>query len=222
MSPFAISANDSTPAKITKRPGKVTGLTLWKGYAALGVDPRTEPGPEAQVWWDLEAYIEAIPPEEAALLEAKDLMTTATNDPVLTTASRHLEPLQGIQTTALPFKAAFVRDLEWFEGPLLSELRTEDGASILMRWCDMDKTAHRWMVLHVDAASIEDYLTKKIDILSLLNPLDGFFYFSDMYGANTLRVTRVVKGQVPDVYLPEAAVYYDDCLAPKGDHCGNV
>jgi len=43
----------------------------------------------------------------------------------------------------------FVRNVIYFDGPLLSEYTDKIGQHIFYRWCDCDETANRWMIYHI-------------------------------------------------------------------------
>jgi hypothetical protein len=57
--------------------------------------------------------------------------------------------------TALPMGGLrHVRDLIYFDGPLLSHFKHPKGDDYLYYWCDCDEQANRWMVLRVTETSI--------------------------------------------------------------------
>lgn len=73
------------------------------------------------------------------------------------------EPIDGVHLT-------FVRSIEEFDGPILSEFRDDSGTPYLMRWvdCSREQETHRALVVVSTSRSIEEYLAGQLSMLDLL------------------------------------------------------
>src|SRR5262245_38565982 len=69
---------------------------------------------------------------------------------------------------ALPVQLSHVRDIEGYEGPLLSEFRSEHGEPYLYHWCDRDKTHNRWLVVRTVKREILRYEAGDIPLRRLI------------------------------------------------------
>lgn len=113
-----------------------------------------------------------------------------------------------------------VRDLEYFDGPLLSEYRHPHGDHYLYYWCDCNDSVNRWMLLRVSEASI-------LRLANLFVPLDyvipnacqdDYVYFVDVdSNGATLRVTLTGTLQIPDDYRPASGAYLANPLRGEND-----
>jgi hypothetical protein len=124
-----------------------------------------------------------------------------------------LQQLSGISISKFPLTGLkHVRDLIYFDGPLLSQLCNAKGANYLRCWCDRDGETDRWMFLEVDEATI-------IRLVQLISPLDkiipaaaksGFVFFTDINSAGAYTNNQMVAcGQVPEAYLPGIDSFLD-------------
>lgn len=117
----------------------------------------------------------------------------------------------------------FIRDLERYEGPILSEYRAEEGGvSYLEKWCTQtaDGTRHRFLLVRSDQRSIAQYMAKRITMLQLLvNRSDGVGFLVDRERTgDTIRTVRValsILSELPPDYLPEEDTYHDESLRPR-------
>src|SRR5690348_10319881 len=75
----------------------------------------------------------------------------------------------------------WVRDLVYFDGPLLSEFRSSNGDTYLFHWCDVDDGANRWMVFRVSRPDLVKYLFRRYPLRRLIDESqDGFVYIVDI------------------------------------------
>lgn len=124
----------------------------------------------------------------------------------------------------IPPELKRVRDIEWFEGPLLIEFKDSEGHPWLVKWVDCDKTANRWLFLRVSATVIEGYMQGKLDLRKVV--LGSRFHHVgapcppgepwlavdiDSDGA---RVAAWHIDVLPEEYLPQPTAFYDPELAP--------
>lgn len=127
-----------------------------------------------------------------------------------------------------------IHDLEAFEGPILSEYRSDAGNVYVEKWCAMVekegvKVGGRWLVVRVNAHAIADYVAKKITMLELLVGASddvGFLVdrvnnvkkepIIDQVVTTTERVQAVRVSSLPASYLPKPTARHDDSLRPSG------
>ena len=112
-----------------------------------------------------------------------------------------------------PVTLTWVRDIEWFEGPLLSEF--SDGEKrFLLAWRDRDDDFHRWIVLPCDPAHLARYEAGEVNLRSLFEaPSEVFWVDTDRYGAFA-RWARMPISEVPAGIFPEPTAFYDESWAP--------
>lgn len=111
-----------------------------------------------------------------------------------------------VTLTRLPIPGLeWVRDLIYFDGPLLSEFRSSAGDTYLFHWCDLEGGTNRWMAFRVSRAELVKYLYRQLTLRKLIDESqDGFVYIVDI-GDNRKhqRVFWVSLGDVPDDFLPD-------------------
>ena len=125
----------------------------------------------------------------------------------------------GTPLPRLPVDLTWTRDLEGFDGPLLSEFCSASGDTYLYSWCDSDKTHNRWMVLRTSPRSLIEYLHRKITLFKLIESAqDGFVYFVDMDGDATVRHVALVRlSEIPEAYWPAPDSWHDNDLRPRAE-----
>jgi hypothetical protein len=104
----------------------------------------------------------------------------------------------------LPVDLELVRDIEEFDGPLLSEFRSSKGETFLYYWCDCDETANRWLVVRTPPQDLFRYLVGRTPLRSLIRDCrDRFLYVVDLdEGSVLLDAWFVYADKLPDNYLP--------------------
>ncbi|HEX5715858.1 MAG TPA: DUF6575 domain-containing protein [Thermoanaerobaculia bacterium] len=112
--------------------------------------------------------------------------------------------LRAIPLRRLPVDLEHVRDLEEFDGPLLSEFRTSDGDTFLYYWCDCSEQSNRWLVVRTPRQDLFRYLVGRVSLRSLIRYCrDGFLYMVDLDGdATVLSAWFVYAENIPENYLP--------------------
>ena len=128
------------------------------------------------------------------------------------------KPIRG-----LPPNMRFVRDIEQFEGPILSEYRSEEGGgSYLQKWCTQteDGAVHRFLLIRSDQRSVALYLAMRIPMRRLLEERgDGIGFLVDRsradHGETVSRVAVVSLDELPPDYLPDADTNHDVSLQPR-------
>lgn len=114
------------------------------------------------------------------------------------------ENFLAIPLARLPIDLEFIRDIEEFDGPLLSEFRSSAGDSFLYYWCDCNEEANRWLVVRTPRQDLFRYFVGRISLRSLIRECrDGFLYIVDLDAdATPLSAWFALPGKLPDNYLP--------------------
>lgn len=112
--------------------------------------------------------------------------------------------LRAIPLVRLPVELTFVRDLEEFDGPLLSEFRSTNGDTFLYYWCDCNEKANRWLVVRAPRQDLFRYLVGRTTLRSLIRECrDRFLYVVDLdETATVLSAWFVYAENIPEKYLP--------------------
>lgn len=113
---------------------------------------------------------------------------------------------------------SLIADLIYFEGPLLSHYASPQGDNYLFYWVDSDDECNRWMIIKINLQIIQDYISQKITLFSLIRDrADKSVYMVDLdNNLNVCRFLFVNIVELPDEYFPEEESYY--CFEPK-DSC---
>ena len=113
---------------------------------------------------------------------------------------------------------AFVRDLEAFDGPILSVWRAADGRPSLYldKWCTREGAISRSIVVRTEYRAIAEYLGKRISMRQLLiAPSDGIGFVVDRKDGTPFRAYLVTLNSVEARYLPSANAFHDETLRPS-------
>lgn len=97
----------------------------------------------------------------------------------------------------------WVRDLQSFEGPLLSEFRSS-RERFLYWWCDRDERHHRWLVMRAEARAVHRLTSGLLSMRRLIQDLpDGYVFVVDVDGEGEPRhVSMSPVGTLPHDYVP--------------------
>jgi hypothetical protein len=124
-----------------------------------------------------------------------------------------MNPLPGQSIDVFPIAGLLkIRDLEYYDGPLLSQFKHDRGDHYLYYWCDCDQTANRWMVLRVSETSIIRLLNRftPLDYIIPQSCQDDFVYFIDLDELGSLLGSALcLIDQIPVDYQPRPGVYLD-------------
>jgi hypothetical protein len=123
----------------------------------------------------------------------------------------------GTSFASLP-RLSRVRDLEAFEGPILTELRAPNNALYLQKWCAYHDGAVRTLVVRSDQRSVAEYLAGRMTMLHLLTrPNDDVGFLVDRARSETKSVRLVQVTTLPAKYLPKPSAMHDESLRPEWD-----
>ncbi len=121
-------------------------------------------------------------------------------------------PKIGRRLDSLPVRLAWVRDLEFFEGAILSEHQAPNGDVYLMKWCAQTGGTTRWLATQAEAGAISAYLDGKRSMFDLLNTDGGFLV--DQVDNQIVAVWSVGLAEIPEAYLPTRNAMHDPTLRP--------
>lgn len=104
-----------------------------------------------------------------------------------------------------------VDDLIYFDGPLLSTYKKEDGSLFLILWVDNTATDNRWCVIPVEDEALTSFLDKEITLRDVINKTENVI-FKDLYSeGNELlerQVKKVLVKDIPEEYMPTNESYF--------------
>jgi hypothetical protein len=115
--------------------------------------------------------------------------------------------------TQIPFPLAHltrVRDLLYFDGPLLSLFQGNEGEYYLYYWCDADEEVNRWIVFKVESKALDAYLLRQTSLLQLITKaVKQQFYIVDLDDDLTiLHCYSTSLKDLPPSYLPSQQSFY--------------
>lgn len=91
-------------------------------------------------------------------------------------------------------------DLIYFDGPMLSLYKQEDGQDVLFAWLDCDERKNRWSVVPIDRDALRGYLLGEIALRSVCLAAPSVYVFDT--GRDCKRRNWTVLDKYPDEYLP--------------------
>jgi len=103
-----------------------------------------------------------------------------------------------------------VKDLLYYDGPILSEFRKADRI-ILYNWVDCSSWSNRWMIWEVTEQELSKYLSNGKSLLDLITEnKDGWVVLTDLDSDAEPLETRLVKlSEVPEEYLPGVDSFHE-------------
>ncbi len=125
-----------------------------------------------------------------------------------------MDPL-GIPLPCLPEGWSHVRDLEYFEGPILTENRSAHGTYV-SKLCVREAEEERFLSVRADQTNLARYLAGHISMLELLRSGDGVCTLIDYASEELTRVSIAALDQLPAGYLPSPEAFHDRGLQPIG------
>lgn len=128
--------------------------------------------------------------------------------------------------TAIPLKKLpipqlqHVGDLIYFDGPLLSEFKTNAGDLFLMYWCDCDAKCNRWMYIRANGSQLALLKARRIPTSDVIpkGAMDGLVYVVDIDSDGDLvECFGLLAEDVPSEYCPEAGATLPEYLQADSD-----
>ena len=116
----------------------------------------------------------------------------------------------------LPRSIEFVRGLEEFDGPILSEYRAADGGGCYVeKWCAQEADVSRFLLVRSEWRYIAEFLGRKISMHELLfDNTDGHGFLIDRSGSQIVQVWSAPLAVLPRAYFPTATRFHDEDLRP--------
>ena len=114
----------------------------------------------------------------------------------------------------------FVKNLQYFEGTLLAEYKTETGDSYIFHWCDCSDTLNRWLVIRISKRSLFQFNSGLSSLHHLLDRdnLDNTYYLLDMDTNQKIEKCFLVqKYSINSEYFPEEDSFIMPELIPNID-----
>ncbi|MCP4984869.1 MAG: hypothetical protein GY928_02030 [Colwellia sp.] len=109
-----------------------------------------------------------------------------------------------IPKNSLP-KMIKIKDLIYFDGPLLSHFETIYNENFLFYWVDANQDFNRWLIFRTSEELIDKYTEKKKSLLELITDENiGNFYKIDIDNdLNHNNLSIIEFKDIPESYLPE-------------------
>lgn len=122
--------------------------------------------------------------------------------------------------------AKHVKDLMWFEGPLLSHYKF-DGKDYLVKWVDVTDVAHIWLVYEVTPEHLADYLNQRITLATVEAMAPSFYRLVGPINQVSSTLLASLSYEELQIYhdqwmAPEEVSIYDPSLGPNEFFLGNV
>ena len=115
-----------------------------------------------------------------------------------------MEFFTGNELSTFPLTGlSLISHLVYFEGPLLSQLKADNGSVYFRHWCDCDHNYNRWMYFRVVEQDRLRALIGEKTLFELItaNP-DSFVFICDEHDDERISYFVPVK-EIPESYLPE-------------------
>jgi len=103
-----------------------------------------------------------------------------------------------------------VRDLEYFDGPLLSELRDKHSNLYIEKFCSCDQEKQRTLIVRSDEKSISEYLNSNLTMFGLVvEKSSNIGWLCDYDNEGNRKFYIVEVSELPKKYLPSFYAYHD-------------
>jgi len=130
--------------------------------------------------------------------------------------------MTGLPAFGLPLAVSalrWVRSIEEFDGPILTEYADDKGGVYLEKWCAQDATSGVVRSLRVATRhrAIAEYMAGRTSLRTLLTqPNQNAGFLVDVDRAGTIVAGFLVDiQQLPSEYLPDDDAMHDDSLRPR-------
>ena len=123
-----------------------------------------------------------------------------------------------IPNSSLP-KMVKIKDLIYFDGPLLSHFQSDYAEDYLFYWVDRDNEYNRWLVFRTSQKLIELYLQKSKSLFDLIADKNiGTVYKVDIDNDLKFNNLSIIEfNNIPNSYLPDSNSYYNFTTKPSQD-----
>lgn len=124
-----------------------------------------------------------------------------------------MSALPGTPIHFFPFETANrVRDLLFYDGPLVSLFRTEREEPVLFVWVDVDEQINRWLAFRTSERDLIRYTSRRCTLRELVQrPADALIYALDINRAfKRVRQSVLPAVALPVEYLPGAESFLEE------------
>ena len=119
-------------------------------------------------------------------------------------------PEFGQRLDSFDLPLTYVRDLEDFDGPLLTQYRGPDGSIYIEKWCSRDGAVDRWLLARSDLQAVAEYLAERATMMEMLTRSSGGVGFLvDKRRGERLSAYLVAFSNLPERYLPRPGAMHD-------------
>lgn len=103
--------------------------------------------------------------------------------------------------------AVAIRDLMWYDGPLLS-LFEQDGKKYLVMWVDVEEE-HKWFAIEVETATLQDYYDLKVTLRQVMEKSSAIYIgIGQFIGEHGKDCPLILFKDLPEDDLPTTDSFY--------------
>lgn len=113
-----------------------------------------------------------------------------------------------------PASFELLRDIEEFEGPIISEFDAGDRGRFLLIWRDVDSQYNRWLAVKVSENVIAQYEGQQITLHKLICQASEMFLTDADFQGVFSRWYALTREDLPDAYFPCETALHDPSLRP--------
>jgi hypothetical protein len=117
---------------------------------------------------------------------------------------------RSMDARSLP-KFTWNADLIYFDGPMLSLFKQDDGQDVLFAWLDCDERKNRWCIVPIQRESLRMYLSQEITLRSVFLEAPNTLVFHT--GKDAKRRNFLLLNSLPEDYLPASDSYLVDQIS---------
>jgi hypothetical protein len=117
--------------------------------------------------------------------------------------------LQGEVLPIFPYQDLVrVTDILYYDGPLITQFKRDEGEHFIYYWCDNNDTHNRWMIYQLTQESLDNYFANTESLYETMqNAVGGCVVFVDISGnEDKFEYSSSIKVDIKDIpedYLPE-------------------
>jgi hypothetical protein len=128
-----------------------------------------------------------------------------------------------LPTNSLP-KLVKIRDLIYFDGPLLTHFESVYKENFLFYWVDTDSNFNRWLIFRTSISHLDEYLKKEKSLFELISDENnGNLYKVDIDDNLKQHNLSIVEfSNLPESYLPEKNSYYSFKTMNSNEELKNI
>lgn len=110
---------------------------------------------------------------------------------------------------------AWLMDLQYFEGPILSLFKGNHRQDLFYYWCDSTNDINRWMLIRASRHDISSYLSSTKSLFAIIEDRENVHFIDTSADGDITGSWVVATNALPEKYLPGEESFFDPKLAPK-------